>query len=357
VIIFRYFAKEVFSALIAVTLVLLLIFLSNQFVRYLGLAAMGKLPGIFVFRLMMLEVPNLLGLILPLGLFLGFLLAYGRLYADSEMTVLTACGFGRKQLALYSLIIGLIVTAVVAFLFLYLSPKILADRNQIMFQGRSASLVDTVIPGRFQVASGGKRVVYVQTMSGDRKHVNNIFLAQKETSKTGDSHWSVISAEKGYEKNDAPSEGRFVALKNGYRYDGKPGQKDFQVAHFGEYVFRVPDIPSRTTLKNNALPTSKLWPINNADPKKAAEIQWRLSLPLSVLLLTLLAVPLSYVKPRQGKYAKLLPAGLIYILYANLLFIARSWVAHGKVSPLIGMWWLHAALLLLITILFFRKAR
>ena len=84
-----------------------------------------------------------------------------------------------------------------------------------------------------------------------------------------------------------------------------------------------------------------LWPLNNADPQKAAELQWRLSIPLMVFTLTLVAVPLSRVNPRSGKFAKLLPAVIIYIFYANFMFIARNATASGKIPLWIGMWWIH----------------
>src|SRR5580692_5694408 len=112
-IISRYLIKEIFNALFSVAFVMLLIFLSNQLIRYLKYAANGKIAASVVMQLMGLEIPYLLVLLLPLGLFLGILFAYGRLYAENEMRVMQACGLSTKRLLMIttscSMFVGLIV--------------------------------------------------------------------------------------------------------------------------------------------------------------------------------------------------------------------------------------------------------
>jgi lipopolysaccharide export system permease protein len=114
-----------------------------------------------------------------------------------------------------------------------------------------------------------------------------------------------------------------------------------QVAEFEQYKARLPHTKADTKSDIHTVSTSSLWPLNNSDLKKAVELQWRLSIPLMVLTLTLVGVPLSRVNPRAGKYAKLLPAIVVYILYANFMFVARDWLMAGKVPLWLGMWWLH----------------
>jgi len=138
-IILRYFAKEVISTLSALTTILLLVFLSNQFVHYLMRAADGKFPGWVVMKLMMLEIPNLLGLLLPLGLFIALLLVYGRFYADNEMTVLEACGFSQARLLAITFCLASSVAAIIAVLMLWLSPKITLARDHILTGGGADS--------------------------------------------------------------------------------------------------------------------------------------------------------------------------------------------------------------------------
>ncbi len=351
--IFRYFAKEILTALSALTSILLLIFLSNQLVHYLARAAEGQFPAVIVMRLMMLEIPNLLGLLLPLGLFVAILIAYGRMYAESEMTVLEACGFSQTQLITMTMILAGSVTVIVAVLVLWLSPKIAADRDQLLTGGGPAALIEAIIPGRFQELSGGKRVLYVEQVKRDRNSANNIFLAEQQKAEIGQpgNNWNVVSAHSASLDIDKKTGQQFVVLHDGNEYSGIPGNKDFRIINFNRYVVRVPQPKPEVNKKDRAMPTASLWQLASNDRGKAAELQWRLSVPIMTLVLALLAVPMSRVNPRQGKFAKLLPSVIIYIIYANLMFISRDWLARGKIPIWLGMWWLHVLVLLLALVL------
>ncbi|MDR3477775.1 MAG: LPS export ABC transporter permease LptF [Gammaproteobacteria bacterium] len=342
VIISRYLIKEVFSALLAVTLVLLLIFLSNQLVRYLSYAASGKIAANIVLTLMGFEIPYLLALLLPLGLYLGIILAYGRLYADSEMPVLNACGLGLKRLLAITSVVTLIVAAAVAMLTLWINPIIAAQKVKGLSQD---NLIDTLQPGRFQVIHDGRWVVYVEQISRDRKQANNLFIAEEKPLTNDTQAWTVVSAAQGFQEKDPTTKQSFIAARNGYRYDGAPGQNAYKIVQFQKYAVRVPTTTINTThQEQEAIPTLKLLD-DYDDSASAAELQWRLSMPISALILMLLAVPLSRVRPRQGRYSHLLPAMLIYIIYVNLLFVARNWVEQDtSAGSLLGMWWVHALL-------------
>ena len=132
---------------------------------------------------------------------------------------------------------------------------------------------------------------------------------------------------------------KFVVLTQGYRYTGIPGTPDYQIAQFASYGVRVQQnaIPAKN--RTEATPTLALWQQARGNPDYAAELQWRIALPLSALVLTLISVPLSKVKPRQGRYARLVPAFLLYILYVNLLFASRAWIEDGVIPPTLGLWW------------------
>ncbi len=340
----RYLAKEVITTLAALTTIILLIFLSNQFVQYLSRSAGGSLPGMVVLKLMMLEIPNLSGLLLPLGLYMAILVAYGRLYAESEMIVLQACGYTQKQLIITTMGLSLIVAIISGVLMVWASPIIARDRQQLIKGGGVSALIQVIVPQRFTALNQGKRVFYVSEMSRDHTQAEGIFLAQQEKNS---SFWNIIWAEKGFtEENKKGSQ--FVVLKNGHAYKGAPGSADYQVLSFDKYKVRLPQS------NNNALkseisntPTAELFPFNNKDPEKAAELQWRFSIPLMALTLGLLAIPLSKVEPRRGKLAKMLPAIIIYVIYANMMFVGRDWIIAKEVPTWLGMWWIHGVVFLL----------
>lgn len=339
-LIFRYLAKEVFVTLASLTTILMLIFMSNQFVRYLSRAASGQIPLSIIMKLMMLEMPNLMGLLLPLGFFVALLIAYGRLYADSEMTVLQACGYGPSQLLKHSFVMAFALFLLVAVLMIWASPKIAIERARLLRTSGIQTLIQTVVPGRFTAISGGKQVFYVESMSRDHSRAEHVFLARQVINEQKP-QWTIVWADKAYAETNPSSNEDYLVLLNGNEYEGLPGQANYQVVDFERYQARLPHPKYSGQSDMRTADTASLLPLLNPDRRKAAELQWRLSVPLMILTLTLVAVPLSRVSPRSGKFAKLLPAIVLYIVYANFMFIARNWVVSGKVPVWLGMWWIH----------------
>ncbi|KTD16618.1 LPS export ABC transporter permease LptF [Legionella jordanis] len=353
-LIFRYLAKEVFTTLIALTAILLLIFMSNQFVQYINRAAAGHIPGMIIMKLMMLELPNLMGFLLPLGFYVALLIAYGRLYAESEMTVLQACGYGPSQLYRHSFIMAAMVSIVVMVIVLWVNPLIATERAKLLRTSGVKTLIQTIIPGRFRQVSD-KQVFYVESMSRNHKKAQNIFLARKQI-KDNKLQWSILWSDHAFAETDHKTLEDYVVLQQGNEYEGLPGQANFQVAQFEQYKVRLPH--PTLTLRDRDIrtsPTAKLLPFANPNLRKAAELQWRLSVPIMVFVLTLLAVPLSRVNPRSGKFAKLLPAIVIYIIYANFMFVTRDWIIAGKIPLWVGVWWLHLSVVLLGLFLIWRN--
>ncbi|CEK09924.1 LPS export ABC transporter permease LptF [Legionella hackeliae] len=353
-LIFRYLAKEVFITLTALTAILLLIFMSNQFVQYLNRAAAGNIPGMIIMKLMMLELPNLMGLLLPLGFYISILIAYGRLYAESEMTVLQACGYGPYQLIKHTFIMATVVAIIVTVIVLWASPLIATERAKLMKTTGVQTLIQTIVPGRFRQVSEGKQVFYVESMSRDHTKAQHIFLA-RQVIKEQKPQWDILWAERAFAETDPKTFEDYIVLQQGSEYEGLPGNADFQVAQFEQYKVRLPHPTITIQNDTRSASTASLLPFTNSDLRKAAELQWRLSIPLMVFSLTLVAVPLSRVNPRSGKYAKLLPAIVLFIVYANLMFVSRDWIIAAKVPLWVGMWWLHLTVALLGIFLMWRN--
>lgn len=355
-IITRYLTREVLNALLTVTLILVLAFLSQQVVRYMNYAALGKIPTNILLELVSFEIPYLLALLLPLGLYLGILLAYGRLYADNEMAILQMYGFDQRRLLNLTMLIALGVSAVVLFLMLWVNPLISAKRQQIMSSDEATlHLIETLIPGRFQVSSDGKHVMYVEKLSRDHQRAENVFLAQeKKKAEDGEQDaWMLVFADQGYQIKDKDSQDQFFVTEDGYRYEGTPGQNDYTITQYKKYTARIPQSDVRVThQENETLSTSQLWR-EYINPKPAAELQWRFSIAFATFLLGILAVPLSTIRPRQGRFIILLPAVLGYIVYINLLSVARHWVEQGFVPISVGMWWVHGLMVVFLALVMF----
>ena len=224
-IIARYLTREVVNTLLAVTIVLLLAFLSQQVVRYMNYVAIGKIPTNVLLELVSFEAPYLLAILLPLGLYLGVLLAYGRLYADQEMTVLQMAGYSSRRLLGLTGYIALAVFAVILVLMLWVNPWISAKRQQLMNSGEATvHLIQTLIPGRFQASPDGKHVMYVEKLSRDRMRAQNVFLAEQRKNPDAEmqNSWSLVVANQGYQVKDKQSNDQLFVTEDGYRYEGIP---------------------------------------------------------------------------------------------------------------------------------------
>lgn len=189
---------------------------------------------------------------------------------------------------------------------------------------------DTLEPGRFQALRDGTRVTYTEQLSADRVNLAGVFISQKNiSSDQKDRGISVLVAEKGRQEI-RPDGNRYLILDNGYRYDGNPGQADYRAIKYDEYgvLLAKPDVSDEVT-DRDAMTTNSL--LSSDDVRSRAELEWRLSLPLLVFIVTLMAVPLSRVNPRQGRFLKLLPAILLYMAYLTILIAARGALEKGKI--------------------------
>ncbi|MGA7800743.1 MAG: LPS export ABC transporter permease LptF [Gammaproteobacteria bacterium] len=330
----RYLLKEVVVNWLATTLLLWLIVLGNRLANYLAQAAAGDIPGYAVFTLLGLKSVTYLDALLPFSLYLGVLLALGRLYKDSEMAALAACGVGPAQLYRPLLLLGVSVTVALSWLSLVVVPHANAAAYRIEASAKQSTSLALVAPGRFQEARGGDLIYYVEKVSHDRRQMTDIFAEDRQDGRLG-----IISAARGYQRIDPKTGDRYLVLEDGYRYEGFPGDPGYRVMRFQSQGMLIEPAQPVVRMDLDALPTAQLW--HGTLPTEIAELQWRLSIPLAALVLIVLAVPLSRTTPRQGRYGRLFAAVLVFIIYYNLLGSARVWVQHGNLPPAIGMWWVH----------------
>lgn len=347
-IIHRYLNKETLTTMFAVTGILIFILMSNQFARYLNDAANGRMSAYALMQMMSIQIPLLAGFMIPLGLYIGILLSYGRLYADSEMTILLGSGISRSQLLGITFWGASLATLITAVLMIWVEPEMAWYRDHILSQAVNASPLERVSPGRFQVIDK-KMIFYVDSLSRDRKNLEKVFVAEipKDSSTGKKQVYNVIAANSARQVIHPQSKEAFVEFNDGYRYIGQPGQNNYQVVDYKKYGIRIPQLTGKMKTLEEFMPTWELWRQQGTNKLAAAELQWRLSMPISAIILALIAVPLSRVRPRQGRYAKLVPAILIYMVYMDLMFVSQSWVQKGIVNSTIGMWWVHGLMLCL----------
>lgn len=355
-IIFRYLAKEILITMLAATLILLALFITNQSLQFLQRAALGQLPATELLHAIALQVPLLVPYLLPLALYLGVLLTLSRMYLDSEMAVLSACGVSRAKITTMIFVIAFCVAIVVAWLMAVVVPRAQGDLNSIVNKSAVNASVQQVIPGRFMVflKKTDTPIVFYAKRVENHAVLHDVFLAQKSKDIDPISHqhkWNVIVAKTGLEKKISGQDGRYLIFNDGYRYSGVPGDQEYRVLKFKQYgeQLAVHAVPNIDIVQHYSFP--ELWSLSPKNVAAAAELQWRMAMPISVLVFALLAVPLSQISPRHGKFTQLLPAILIYMCYADFIFLARSWIRNGRLSPELGMWWVHGIALSLAIIL------
>jgi lipopolysaccharide export system permease protein len=337
----RYLLREAAGAWLAVTLVLLAIMLATRFARFLGEAATGILPRELLFKVVALSSLQYLVILIPVSLLLAIMLAMGRLYKDSEIAAMSGCGVSMGQLYRPFLGLGALLTGMALSLSFYIGPW--AGRTAEYISKDAARFVqyNPFEPGRFKEVAGGRAVVYTGEMDAKGSELTTVFARVHEQG--GD---TLVIARHGHQDANPLTGERQVTLSDGFRYRGEAGSAQFDIMRFAEFTtfIQPPDFVFASD-KRRLYQTSDLW--NSADPQDRAELQWRFAAPISVLILALLAVPLSHIKPRQGRYGKLVLGILAYLAYTQLIAVGQAWIAKGQLPPAVGLWWVHALMLVL----------
>lgn len=336
-------ALAVFSALFAITL-------TTQLVRILGQAAVGKVLSEGVAALLAFSALNYLPVLLSLTLFITVLMTLSRSYRDSEMVIWFSSGLSLLSWMRPVLTFAAPLVALTAVLSLFLSPWAVGKAEEYRNQMKARDEVSRVAPGVFLEAPGADRVFFVEEIAGDQTNVQNVFIAQVKDGRLG-----ITVSSRGYREVAANGD-RLVVLLDGRRYEGVPGNLDYKVMNFERYAVKIEQRgPQAEETSTKAMSTLGLV----LDPTNGhlAELLWRIGLPISALVLALLAIPLSFVNPRASRSVNLLFAVFTYMVYANVLSIVQAWVAQGKVGFNIGWWGVHAAMLAVLAALFYQRIR
>ncbi|MEH8075474.1 LPS export ABC transporter permease LptF [Gallibacterium anatis] len=322
----KYLIKETLKSQLAILFILLVIFLAQQLVRVLGSAVNGNVPVDVILPLLGLGMPTMAQLMLPLSLFLALLLTLGRLYSESEITVMQACGIGPNALVKVGLILSIVTAAIAAYNSLYLTPWALKKQVEVVENAKANPSASAITPGQFISSNNGNFVLFVDKVKGDQ--LSDIYLFQ--TRQVGKVKPSVIVAEQG-NFSTAKDGSQTLALKNGERFEGSAVLPEFRVTHFQDYLAFLAFNPAKAEEADLDMQDSNAL-LKNSSANAKAELQWRISLFLAVPLTMLIAIPLSKVNPRQGRFAKIIPALLLYLIYFLLQSSLKTAGINGKIE-------------------------
>lgn len=337
----RYLFKEIALSFLATLLVLSLIIIGNTFVRLLANASSGNLPVDLLSGLLTYGSLKTLIRLTPVALLIGMMLAFSRLYRDSEMVAFQAAGIGPAQFyrAIYSFVLPL--TLLLGLAVFWGTPYLEQRHTALLREVQQRPEAAGIPAGQF--VTTGKQdknyTILAESIDASRTIMERFFVRLKQ----GNSE-VLVWARSAMLFIDSVTGERFLQIRDGYRYENDPDRGGMTVVRFGEHGIRIPlrsfeksqDMEAASTLYLLKMRTHAAW----------IELDWRLSVMLTAPVLAFLAFPLSYTKPRQGRYSKVAWAILFYGLYANALITVRGFLDDGKLPVWLGLWWVHGLVLI-----------
>jgi len=347
-ILYRYFAREVYGSLITVALLILVIAVAWRFNGYLAEAARGDITKEVLFPLIFFKLPGFLELVLPVSFFLALMLTYGRLYTDSEMVVLSMSGFSPARLVGMTLVLACGVAVTSAVLSLWLKPISESKVEALFTTQQTITEFATLAPGRFQALRSGSRVTYSENIIDDNL-LQGVFIS--EVSSSDPSKVIITVAEQGRSVVDKTG-ARFLVLERGARHKGTLGQNDYQVIAFEEFGQLLPEgSVAQSEKRRSALTMGELLE-NLENNAYASELHWRLGMIIIIPIIALMAIPLSRTNPREGRLNRLIPGLIVCLIYIMSLAAARSGLENGAIPRVFGLWWVHGVALAFVASLY-----
>lgn len=332
-IIDRLLLREVLKTLLVILVVLQVILLTTLLVRNLEQVASGLLSQDVLVSLVFFQLINSSGPLIPPALFFAVLWVLGRMYRDSEMLALAACGVGTARLYRATLWFALPLAALVAWLVLWVLPQAEGSIQLIRFEQQNLADINDFRPRRFDEFRRGGIVVFTESALPEGG-LQGLFVQDRQHDRLG-----LVTAESATQVRDPGTGARYIVLRNGRRYEGQPGSRNYRIARFDEYALLLPSADMDDYRPRQAArDIIALW--ISDDLADRAELQRRIAMPLAVLAFVLIAVPLARSAPRKGVYGRLSLAILIYFVYMNMQGVAQRWMAMGTTPAWLGMWWL-----------------
>jgi lipopolysaccharide export system permease protein len=341
----RSLVREMTATAIGLFLVLMAILFTNLVLRLLARAAGGTVAPEGILALLGFNALFYFNILLSVTVFVTVLLTLTRWYRDSEMIVWFSSGQALTAWLRPIMWFALPFFAAILVLSLYLSPWAEQRRLEYERQLESRDEITLLTPGLFREFRRANLVVFIESINTFDGTIRNVFLHSVDEGKD-----STTVARRGTLQESANGD-RFIVLSDGRRYEGKPGTADYQVVEFASLGRRIEPAELRSLpASTKAIPTATLIALDG--PVERAELFWRLSVPISALVLTLLAVPLAYVNPRIGRSFNLMAAAFVYMVYSNCLNIVQSFIAQDKLGFIPGLVLPHAIAIGVVLLLF-----
>ncbi|NND43746.1 MAG: LPS export ABC transporter permease LptF [Xanthomonadales bacterium] len=347
----KYILREWFWTFLAVSFVLMAVILAVFLGDMFNDIADGRMPPGLVGAQLVLYLPQALGDVLPLAGFVAVMWGLGRLYRDQEMAVMRASGFSWQKLIRPLLVLVLPLVSLLLVVELVFAPMSSAAADRKLSEAFRTAAVWGLQAGQFHVLEDGDFVVYVEALEDEGRTLSKVFVHQRLGERE-----QVWFADRGEYWMDPESGERFITLRDGQITEAVPGQLDVKMLEFSRNDLRLPE-PQRGNASLKIASRASLDLLAEGDAEALAELQWRFTPSLVVLVLGFLAIPLSHSEPREGRGGRVVLGILAYALYSNILFLGRGWIADGTLPAWLGLWWAHVVVMALALAWLSRQGR
>jgi len=355
----RYIRRSLFTLFFAIIFIIGLVLFGNQFVLTVQESIEEGIPFQELMPLVSFNMIRDISLILSLSLFLAVILTISQLYKNSEAVVMNSLGLSDKHFIVFIQPIVLLSFVIIFFLTIYAIPWATQQKNILEEETKNASEFSFITEGEFEIFKQGDIVFYAsESKSQDtigEQNMEEIFIYAFDDGKP-----VIVLASEAKKYIDSESGSIYLRLKDGIRYMGIPSNENINILNFDLYDL---EIVSGEFQKSVAIYTkiegkSTLDLIKEGGQYANAELQWRLSQPITVLILSVIGVFLGKTSPRGGKGINLLIGVVIFMLYYNGLLVAKSSIELGQIDPIIGLWGVHLLMIVLILLLYhFRQGK
>lgn len=344
-ILFRHVLRDISISTAAVAAVLLVVLLTYQLAFVLGRAADGQISADIVLPLVGLSMRGNLTIILPFAVLLGTVMGLGRLCHDSEMAAALACGMPPRTLYLAAALVTALTALIGGWIGFVDGPHASRRLAELRIEALRTAMTRGLAPGQFRSLGSGVTLNF-RSAEPDGT-LRDVFVQRDLPPVGGVARMQVVLADRAHYAVSPDNDYYRIELLDGESHEGAPGRGGWRITRFAQQTIRVPtpaaSLPGRPRV--DALTVDELRA--SSDPRFLAELHWRIGWVLITLVLGLLAVPLARLRPRQGRHARVLWAVLLFAVYAGLLSAGRTMLERGDVPRLLGLWWVHAAALLL----------
>jgi len=341
--------NELFFNSLSTILILSGIVVAQRGVIVFRLASKGIIPNDSILTILVFSLLKYLPILLTLTLFLTILLTLNRWFKDSEMMIWFSSGLGLTSFIRPILFFSLPIIFLIGFLSLYLSPWATQKSEEYKAGLKNRDELATISPGSFKESKSKDRVFYVEGFGDLGSKVKNVFVQSEQNGKLG-----IIVSNEG-SRVSTNTDDEYIVLKKGKRYEVNHENNHFTEIKFSDYGFlvekKLPPIIDVNQVE--AMPTLLL--LMTKGNREIAEFVWRVSLPISGIVLIILAIPLSFINPRSGRSVNIIIAIMIFAIYNNLMGVTQSYINLGKLNPYIGGSIVHLLIIMISSYLMMRR--